>query len=376
MHDTDPATLLGSASHRPSDPGDPHDLVTQLASEVAAALADAAERVTSLATTGRISRASLRALRDEIDRARRVALMAHQVSRLASGRVPVTRERLDLTALLHETVRQRAREIRARGVELRQQLAPAEVRSDAALLPALLQAVLDWSFEHACTVIEIKLSVPGWPGRAQLRVGFGYLPADEVVTAAAPLEGIPDAALDTMSWRLLRQTARALTLELWRRDEHGRSALALDFPDTLAPSLRTLLDAGAAMPAVNSQPHAGQQVLALSTQGEVRCLVREAVRPMGLMLDFVATVDEARQACGRSLPHVLIYEAALSGDDFERLATELQTDASPPGFIRIVDQGKAFEVLNLGGRAVASVGRDAIIESLPAALQFELARPE
>ena len=50
--------------------------------------------------------------------------------------------------------------------------------------------------------------------------------------------------------------------------------------------------------------------------------------------------------------------------------------AEVPGlaFIQIAVQGKAFEVLNLGGRQFASVGRDAIIESLPAALLFELSR--
>ncbi|MCK7494560.1 MAG: hypothetical protein MZW92_27865 [Comamonadaceae bacterium] len=80
--------------------------------------------MTSLAATGRISRASLRALRDEIDHARRVALTALQVSRLASGRVPVNHERLDLTALgARVGAPARAREIHARGVELRQHLA-------------------------------------------------------------------------------------------------------------------------------------------------------------------------------------------------------------------------------------------------------------
>lgn len=374
MDESDRAGSLSPAGFRPAATGPAQDLVAQVAREVAAALAGAAERVTSLAATGRISRASLRGLRDEIDRARRVAMMGRQVSRLASGRVPVAIERLDLTALLHETVRQRAREIGARGVELRQQLELAEVRSDPALLPALLQTVLDWSFEHACSVIEIKLSVPGWPGRALLRVGFGYQAADQAVTAAAPLADNEDAALNTLSWRLLQQTAATLALQLWRRDEQGRTALTLDFPDTLAPNLQALLGAGANTPAVNSQPHAGQQVLLLTPRREVRSLVRQAVVPMGLMLDFVATVEEARQRCSSSLPHVLIYEAALSGVEFERLCAELQADAPKLGFIRIVDEGKAFEVLNLGGRAVSSVGRDAIIESLPAALQFELAR--
>ncbi|HSM22915.1 MAG TPA: hypothetical protein VK876_11990, partial [Rubrivivax sp.] len=335
---------------------------------------DAAERVTSLATTGRISRAGLRALRDEIDRARRAIMKGQQVARLASGRVRVSHERLDLTALLHESVRARAREIHARGIELRQQLAPTEVRSDAALLPALLAAVLDWCFEHACTVIELKLAVPGWPARAQLRAGFGYRAADELVTAAAPLDVDTDPALDTLSWRLLQQTAAVMGLEVWRRDTQGRTGLTLGFPDTLAPSLQTLFDPGA--PAVNSQPHAGRHVLALAPQRELRGLVREALRPMGVLLDFVATVDEARQLCASGLPHVVVYEAALAGPEFERLSAEWRTDAPRLGFVRIVDQGRAFEVLNLGIGPVACVGRDAIIESLPAALHFELARAD
>ena len=301
-------------------------LLALLGNEVAVALTDAAERVTALATTGRISRAGLRVLRDEIDRARRAVLKGQQVARLASGRVRVSPERLDLTALLHESVRSRAREIHARGIELRQQLAPTEVRTDATLLPGLLAAVLDWSFESACTVIDLRLTVPGWPGRAQLRAGFGYRVADELVTAAAPLDADTDPALDTLSWRLLQQTAAVLGLDLWRRDTQGRTELTLDFPDTLAPSLQTLFNPGA--PAVNAQPHAGRHVLALAPQRELRGLVRD----------------------------------------------EWRADAPQLGFVRIVDQGRAFEVLNLGSGPVACVGRDAIIESLPAALNFEFAR--
>ena len=347
-------------------------LLALLGNEVAVALTDAAERVTALATTGRISRAGLRVLRDEIDRARRAVLKGQQVARLASGRVRVSPERLDLTALLHESVRSRAREIHARGIELRQQLAPTEVRTDATLLPGLLAAVLDWSFESACTVIDLRLTVPGWPGRAQLRAGFGYRVADELVTAAAPLDADTDPALDTLSWRLLQQTAAVLGLDLWRRDTQGRTELTLDFPDTLAPSLQTLFNPGA--PAVNAQPHAGRHVLALAPQRELRGLVRDALRPMGLLLDYVATLDEARQLCASGLPHVVVYEAVLAGPEFERLCAEWRADAPQLGFVRIVDQGRAFEVLNLGSGPVACVGRDAIIESLPAALNFEFAR--
>jgi hypothetical protein len=374
VHASDPASPIGAALRPAAEAFDMQALLALLGDEVAVALADAAERVTSLASTGRISRAGLRALRDEIDRARRAVLKGQQVARLASGRVRVNPERLDLTALLHESVRERAREIHARGIELRQQLVPAEVRTDAALLPSLLAAVLDWSFEHACAVIDLKLSVPGWPGRAQLRTAFGYRAADELVTAAAPLAGDTDPALDSMSWRLLQQTAAVLGLDLWRRDAQGTTELTLDFPDTLAPSLQTLFNPGA--PAANSQPHAGRHVLAWVPRRELRGQVRAALRPMGVLLDFVATIDEARQLCASGLPHVVVYEASLAGPEFERLCAEWRADAPQLGFVRIVDQGRAFEVLNLGRGPVSCVGRDALIESLPAALHFELARSD
>jgi len=117
-------------------------------------------------------------------------------------------------------------------------------------------------------------------------------------------------------------------------------------------------------------------VLALVPRRELRGPVREALRPMGLLLDFVATVDEARQLCASGLPHVVVYDAALAGDDFDRLCAEWRADAPQLGFVRLVEHGRAFEVLNLGSGPVACVGRNAIVESLPAALHFELARAD
>lgn len=149
------------------EPLDANALVAQLGGEVARVLSSALERVTTLAATGRIDRASLRLLRDEIDRARRAAIMGQQTSRIASGRVRPARERIDLTALLLESLRQRSREIESRGIEVRQLFAPAEVMSDSTLLFSLLQSVLDWGFEHAVSRIELKLDIKSWPANAR-----------------------------------------------------------------------------------------------------------------------------------------------------------------------------------------------------------------
>lgn len=368
------------ASQKPSvEPLDPQALIAQLGSEVASALSSAMERVSALAATGRIDRDSLRALRDEIDLARRAGIMGQQVVRLGNGRVQLARERLDLSGLLRDALLQRAREIDARGIEVRQVFAAAEVMSDATLLFSLLQTLLDWTFEHAVSRIDIKLDVKSWPSHARIAIGFLHRPPDEADNAPAATAGGREARLDTMSWRLLQQTAAVLGLVLQRKDTPGRADLLLEFPDTLAarlPGLDTVDPAvsSAGTMAHNSQPLAGRHVIVLAGRREVRNVVREALRPMGLMVDFVASVDEAREFVADGLPHAMIYEASLAGGAFERLRDEMLAEVPGLPFIRIAEQGKAFEVLNLGGRQFASVGRDAIIEALPSALMFELSR--
>ncbi len=368
------------APKRMAEPLDLQALVAQLGGEVATTLSSALERVVSLAASGRIDKAGLRALREEIDLARRAGIMGQQVVRLGNGHVQLAHESLDLTALLREALRQRGREIDARGIEVRQLFAPANVLSDATLLFSMLQTTLDWCFEHAVSRIDIKLEVKNWPAHAQLAVAFSHQPPDEVDTAATPLSPAEDLALSTMSWRLLQQTAAVLGLPLQRNDGAGRTELLLEFPETLAPSLQTLdalvPDDTSTDQAHNSQPLAGRHVVVLAARREVRNTVREALRPMGLMLDFVTSVEEAQQLVADGLPHAMIYDSTLAGDHFERLRNEMLAEVPNITFIRLAEQGKAFEVLNVGGRQFASVGRDAIIESLPAALMFELSRNE
>ncbi|MBE0548913.1 MAG: hypothetical protein IH627_14955 [Rubrivivax sp.] len=367
----------GSAGRQSVDPFDPHTLMAQLGREVAGPLSSAAERVAALTATGRITRGELSALRDEIDSARRTAIMAQQASRLVPGRVAVRHVRLDLTALLRVAVRERAREIATQGIEVRQLLAPVEVRSDATLLSSLLRSVLGWSFEHACARIELTLDIASWPAQARLHCAFAYRLADDMAALEASPADRTDASLDTLSWLLLQQTAAVLGIGLGRRDAHGLTELTLEFPATLAPTLPALQGEAAedTVPAaLDIQSLAGHRVLAVVAQREMRSLMHQALRPLGVMLDFVATVDEARQFCEGGLPHALVYEATPASEPFERLRAELAAEAPRLAFICIVEHGRAFEVLSVGGRPLCCVGRDAIIDSLPAALAFELAR--
>jgi hypothetical protein len=365
---------------RAIDSPDSHALVAQLGSEVAAHLSKALERVTTLSATGKIDRAGLRALRDEIDRARRAGIMAQQVARLSGGQMQLANERLDLTALLGEALRQRGREIDARGIEVCQVLSPAEVMGDSTLLYSLLQTLLDWCFEHAFGRIDLTVEIKSWPAHACLSASFQHQPPDEVDAASVPAGPHHEALLDTMSWRLLQKTGDVLGLDLLRQDTPGRTKLSLQFPQTVVPSLvppsRPADLAGYAEVSAGAMPLAGRHVVVLAARREVRNVVRTSLRPMGLMVDFVTSVEELRQLVADGLPHAVVYEAAVAGEPFERLRREILAEAPAMVFVRLSDQGKAFEVMNVGGRQFTSVGRDAIMVALPEALNFEFSRAE
>lgn len=345
-------------------------LAAQIGAEVAALLGAALERVNTLATTGRIDKINLRGLREEIEQARRIGITGQQVARLSSGQVRLQDERLDLTALLRESLAQRGREIEARGIELRQVLRPAAVLGDATLTFSLLQALLDWSFEHACGAIELKLHHRAWPVHATLGCTFAYQPPDVIGAADA-------SRLQSVNWRLLEQTAATLGLTLARVDTNGRTRTTLEFPRTLGEQLEAVTPLGVseAEPLVSHiRPLTGSHVLVVAARRELRSLVREALRKVGLMLDFVTSVDEAREYCRGGMPDALVHEAALGGEAFERLRGELLAERPALAFVQITEDDKDFEVRNVAGRQLASVGRGAVVASLATALMFELAR--
>lgn len=355
----------------PAPPEEAPDAVAQVGSEVALALSNALERVNALAATGRIDRHGLAALRDEIEHARRVAMMAQQTSRLAHGNVALTSEPLDLTAMLREALLQRNPDIVARGHIVRPRLAPCGVIGDATLTFLLLQTLLDWAFEHTRGPVDLDLHAGGWPARARLECRFAW--RSDAEAAAAP-NVMP--MLETTSRRLLRQAASAMALPCDQRDEGGRLMLTLEFPRTVAEApeaMPTLSLRLGGVPAQDTRPLAGCHVLVVAARREVRHQVREALRAQSLMVDYVTSVEEARAFCRGALPQALVHESTL-GDAFERLCGELHARSPRLAFVQVTDDGRDFEVRTVRGRELLCVSRAAVPASLPSALAFEIAR--
>jgi hypothetical protein len=385
-----PAAAAPEAVHSPAEvPVDitlesPIDPLAQLGSEVAALLSDALERVNALATQGQHDKTTLRQLRDDLERARRLAIAGQQLQRLASGRVPVALEALDLTHALREALRQRGPEIESRGLDVRQVLAPATVSSDPALLFTLLQALLDWAFEHAARLVSLRVEHQPWPARALLVCRFPHRtsalpPADHAGPPVPPV-------LDSLSWRLLHQTATLLAVRPRRQGDAQITTLTLEFPDPLPSPPAVLSPAHALQPAgdvhepeaeawaPNSQPLAGHHVLALASRRELRSRVRQALRPMGVMLDFVSSVEEASEFCRGGLPHILVHEAALGSLRLARLRTELLAEEPRLGWLQVDEEGRGVDLREVQGRATLCLGADGLEEGLQAALMAALAQ--
>jgi uncharacterized protein with HEPN domain len=350
-----------------------HALVAEIGAATAAPLTSALERIHALIATGRIDRGGLRALRDEVERARQAGITGQQITRFASGRLRQSHERLQLAETLKGVLTHRHRETQARGIVLKPVLKPAEVIVDASLLFSLLNTVLDWALELARSNIEFTIDVKSWPAHARLTCRYAHRPADQADDGG----DVAPARLDSLTWRLLEQTAWTMGLPIDRKDDPGTTLLTIEFPRTASDEIEGVstmeIDEGFA-PSTNSKPLAGSHVLVIASRREVRVQVRDALRNMGLIVDFVNSIDEAVEFCRDGLPHAIVIESILRGERFAQLREEISAEVPEFVFIEIIEEGNTFEMSGFSGSTVAKVGRDVIASSLPSALMFELSK--
>jgi hypothetical protein len=365
-----PATTPESA-----EPDHWRDLVSEFGAEIASPLTHALERVQALVTTGRIDKSSLRSLCDEIQRARQIGMSGQQLARLASGQLRQTHERMSLTDTLKDVLHQRAAEVSARGLAVKPALRPADVIVDASLLFSLLNTMVSWSMQHAHSQIDLRLDIKTWPANARIACRFACAAADQPDDSVADIDLA--ATLNTMTWRLLEQTAWTMNLPIDRKLDGAEVQLTLEFPRTVNSQMEGVsaieLDQGFSH-SINSKPLAGSQVLVVASRRDVRVQVRDAMRNMSMIVDFVNSMEEAREFCRGGLPHAIVFESVLRGDRFNELRGEVDTEGAEVVFIEIIEEGSTFEISGFGGRNTARVGRDAILTSLPSALMFELSK--
>ncbi|HEU4459011.1 MAG TPA: hypothetical protein VFR90_07805 [Methylibium sp.] len=373
-------------SDTPQEPG--HDaretpehwraLVAQVGREVAEPLSAALERVVQLATTGRIDQASLRELRGEIESARRIGIVGQQLARFGARRLRQSDEKLDLAATLQNVLTQRSRELGSRGIEVKHSSRPIEVLADPALLFSLLNSLVDWAVELGGK--RVTLRVDRDPVTRHGRIACHVHEADARRPAVPEAAGMQRPV--SLNRHLLLELAGSLGLAVASEHEAGRTALLLGFPKTAdldappdaAPPERDPGD----ISSLNSKPLAGSHVLVLSARRALRLEVRESIARMGLVLDFVGSVDEAISFCNETMPHALVYEGVLHGAKLEQFARELRAELPAIGLVEIVEQADTWSPPLTAAEPPAleraKVGRESLYHQLPPALVFELSR--
>lgn len=351
------------------------ELVGALGAEIASPLTAALERINVLTTTGRISRQSLRALRDEVEKVRQIGMAGQQLARLASGRARQSHERIDLAQVLASVITHRAREIQARGIGI--ESVPAtksvEILIDAPLLFSLLNAMLDWALACARSSIALRIDIKPWPAHARLSCRFAHRPVDQL-DDGAPTPG-EASLLDSMHWQLLEQTALTLGVAHERSIDANGTALALEFSRTVNETMDGVsmveLDDGFS-PSLNTKPLAGSHVLVVARRRELRMQLRDALHDMGLLIDCVDTVAQAADFCRDGLPHAVIIESNLCDEHFAVLRHDIAAEVPQLAFFEITEDTQAAD--RTGAQGMSRVARDAIAHALPAALLFELSR--
>ncbi|MEO8123319.1 MAG: hypothetical protein ABI633_04660 [Burkholderiales bacterium] len=352
-----------------------HDLVGALGAEIASPLTAALERINVLTTTGRIDRQSLRALREEVEKARQVSMASQQLARLASGRVRQSHERVDLAQMLAGVLTHRAREIQARGISVESLPATksVEILIDAPLLFSLLNTTLDWALECTRSNIALRIDIKPWPAHARLSCRFAHRPVDQL-DDGAPTPG-EASLLDSVHWRLLQQTALTLDVAHERSIGVEGATLTLEFPRTVNETMDGVsmveLDDGFS-PSLNTKPLAGSHVLVVAQRRELRMQLRDVLRNMGLLIDCVDSVAQAADFCRDGLPHAVIIESPLCDEHFAALRRDIAAEVPQFAFIEITEDAQATS--RTDAISMSRVTREAIAHALPAALLFELSR--
>ena len=346
-------------------------LTGQLAREIGAPLASALERVITLTETGKIRRAGLVALREEIEQAMQAAEAAQQLCSLMRLEVRVRKQPVDLAKALEAALAPQGQphpetELHVRGPGL-----VSPVQTDPLMLERLLGALSGWAQRRA-------------EGRVHWALEPGKLNAEARVTcalrlrnpAADGMDGRPAAMID---WRLVESLASVLGLRLACRLDGPMATLAVEFPrakveQSIEGMVVEELDPEDAL-ALYATTVAGTSVLIVAGRRETRELVEAAIKPLGLLSDFARSVDEARTFCKNGMPHAVVYEPTVRGASFEPLRVELLAEAPSMVLVEIVDEDSPRQENTAATAAPRPrARRDSLARDLPGLLMSQLTR--
>lgn len=322
-----------------------------------------------LVGAGRLRRAEARALTDALDRLRATSLRAQQITRLAGGRVRLAKDRVGLHEVVQALLDERAAEGMQRGIELRGELAPADVLLDPSAAVGLATALLDWALGFGRGVV-LQTLPPSGDGPARL-VARVRLPAPQ---AAAP--GAPRARRlhDGLAWMLLRQLVASNELSVRRENADGHAVVTVDFPKAFRGS-----DGVSSVELLPPLHHGGTGalgalVLVIAAGRQLRADALAVLEGAGLEAVGVGDLAAARQLLGERAVGAVVVAHDLNGPEFVRLRNELLAGEEACPLVEITASSPSFQSFGFTGFEIPKVGREALRKELAPTVLFELAK--
>lgn len=280
-------------------------------------------------------------------------------------------ERLSLDEIIKEALDQRAEAFQARGVELYTNLKPVEVIVDPGLLSSLVDAAIDWASEYGRRLV-ISLEMKNWPEH-----GIFMIKASESV-AAGGVDSEGGSDQDTLSWHLLKQTAKAMGVSVDRVASRDEGILMIVFPRTVRQleGLTAVEVDGGGDSAMHSEskPLAGHRILVITTDDALISTIKMICREMSLVVDTVPSSRQAVRFCELDIPHMIIIDERLHDPLVDELRRDLhKIDPNLP-FLEIAEASNTLEMASWMSDSMTRVSRDSLRSQLPSIMVFELAK--
>ena len=345
-----------------------YELVGQFGAEMAEPINTMHNIVQAFNQSRHMSHAQMALLVSSVETALNVTRQSQQIARLAEGRLRQSHERIRLDELLHQTLSEQGPALQARGIEIHRNIKPVEIIIDPGLLTSLVEAALTWGCSQGKRVV-VSLGIKNWPEHGILAIKASNPPGSLV----------PKANADTLAWQLLVLTAQVMGVTVEREiTANGEAMLLMEFARTvkqLEGLTAVEMDASGDSSFHNgTKPMAGMRILLISNDPLVRGEVDEAGRLLGLMVDKVASVEQAGRYVKLGMPHLIIIDERLNDDSFIRLQNDITSTDPNLGFIEIADESNTFEMSSWMSDSMTRVSRDVMRAQLPSVLTLELAR--
>ena len=328
---------------------------------------------------GRMRRAEAKALSDALYRMRDTSLRAQQITRLASGRIRQTRDRVELAELIRDLLDSRREEFTAANVDVQGLLNPVDVLLDPPVAVSLVNNVIDWGLSFSKQV-TLTLETPVWPAPARLMVRVATPPRNPAPTAPGQHTGTWGTKErgrrlnDGLHWMLLRQMAASANLSVTRSGAEGAAILTIEFPKTFLSSegVSSVELFEEDSPGATSLLNAW--VLVIASDEKLRVAALEALKRAGIGAKGAESIAQARVVTAGNKPNTLVVATAMMGPDFTAFKGEVMGQDGNCPIVEITERPPSFHNSGFQGFEVAKVGRDQLKKDLGPTVLFELAK--